>query len=156
MNKKFLMFGAVIFLVLVGSVLAIWLVSIYSSATYRIDSQIFGGLFVTQELTGASFDTLPGKINSLDEFKFTNDGAATEMNITITTTKTQTNSSCSNWQNDCDVEYGLNGGWNSLSEGTNTRTIKNGENIIQVNITCLQYSCPQDITPEILVEKLPV
>lgn len=140
---------------LVSGVAAIWIVSIMSTATYRIESQAYGGLVVNQDLSGNLFNSLDGVVSSADLFIFTNEGEEVDVDINITTIKTNTDETCLNWDNDCEVIYSLNHN-QPLSEGQNIKLIWNGENNVSVVINCLQYSCPQDITPIIKIEKIPV
>lgn len=156
MKKKILLIG-LISIFMITNVLAIWIVSISSTATYSIESQAYGGLVINKDLSGGAFNSLNGSIDSLDEFIFTNEGVVTDVNITVSTIRTPTDQSCTNWINDCEVEYYFNGDSSDrLFDGTETKTIINGENKIAVNISCYQYSCPQEIIPTIDVKKLPV
>lgn len=159
MKRKLLkiLLGSLIGCFLIANITAIWIVSISSTATYGITSQAYGGLVVDQELSGQLFNSLDGSVSLVDEFIFTNEGDDVLMEIAISTSKESTDPNCYNWQNDCDVKYLFNG--NSSLElllGQNNQTIPTGQNKVEVDINCLQYSCPQNITSTININKLTV
>ncbi len=153
-KKTIILLSVLLSVFLITNVFAIWIVSISSNATYKIESGVYGGLSVTKELVGESFDSLSGEIRSSDDFIFNNEGVATNLNITIRTTVIGTNESCPNWENDCSINYYLNETY-PLNSGSYIKMISPGENKISVDINCVQYSCPQDITTKIDIWKVP-
>ncbi len=155
MNKKLLMFGILGFFVV--SIAAIWIVSIMTTATYKIQSQAYGGLVINQELSSNNFNSLNDSAKFTDMFIFTNEGEEVDMNFSINTIKSSTDPSCTNWGNDCEIDYYYNGiVFDILQEGYNVRKVVNGINNVSVKVDCKQYSCPQDISITIGIEKIPV
>ncbi len=156
--KKKLLLGILIGCVMVTGVLAIWIVSITTTATYQIESQAYGGLVINQELLGSNFNSLNGSVGFIDEFIFTNEGPETEMEISISMLKSSTDPGCINWGNDCEIKYYFHNGTTItpelLSNGSYIRSIPSGESKIVVDVSCVQYSCPQDIIPTISIQKI--
>ena len=108
-RKRLIILGLFIMVSLITSVLAIWIVSITTTANYVIDSQAYGGLNVDKELSGNSFNSLDGRVNFYDYFEFTNEGEATNMGIMVSTSIVDNSSDeCVNYQNDCEYIYELN------------------------------------------------
>ena len=150
--KKLLLF--LILGLFITGVLAIWIVSIKSTATYDIYSQEYGGMNIVKDLSGGSFNSLNQTISNTDEFIFDYNGNEdAEVNILITTIKQDIADNCTNWQNDCNMTY-KHIGHSNLNEGDNIRTIPQQQHNIRVSFSCVQYACPQTITPTIEVIKL--
>ena len=152
MNKK-LLFSLIFSLMGIGIVTAIWIVSISSSADYEIYSEEYGGLNILQDFSNEMEDSLNGSISFKDNFIFENSGNDVYLDVEINTIKIPTNENCTNWENDCNINYYFNL-TDKLIEGSNIIYASTGENKISVNINCVQYSCPQRITPIVDISKI--
>ena len=99
----------------------------------------------------------------LDSFIFENEGPNQWMNFSFYTSVVDNSSdSCTNYENDCYYNYNFGSRGIIVDSETNetsvnrTYEIANGEHTIVFNLTCVQYSCPQSITPEVTINKLPL
>ncbi len=154
-KKKGLLFiGILCGFLLAANITALWIVSISSTAEYSIFSDEYGGLVVHQELSGEIFDSLTGASDIQDAFIFENEAIGSNMNVTIQTQLADVVDDCTNWENDCSHSYSINS--TLLNEGTQTIYIPHGNNSIDFLWQCVQYACPQTITPSIIIEKIPL
>ena len=156
-KKTLMILGFLVGCLLITNILAIWIVSIMTTATYKIQSQAYGGLIINQELSSNNFNSLNDSAKFTDMFIFTNEGEEVDMNFSISTSKSSTDPSCVNWENDCEIDYYFNENKSEiLNDGYNVKRVIKGINNVSVEVNCLQYSCPQDISTTIGIEKIPV
>jgi ribosomal protein L7Ae-like RNA K-turn-binding protein len=151
-------------ILLVGIVNAAWIFFYYNQT---ITGNVIGGEKLSYTLLefgstlsvntseGASSNSTIMKINSLSENQ--------NVKISIKVNKTNLNSSCSNYENDCEVflsQVLLNGTRDTLVHvltSTNTQsksfTLLEGNNQIEYNLSCDAHSCPQTIVANITIEQ---
>jgi len=148
-------------------VMAIWITSISSYAVFGITSTQEGGFNVLANFDGGNFVSSNDTIDIWQNFSFNYNSIENKMNLSAMADKIKktNNSDCVNWQSDCELElvylnysstgpyYPVGVSFNSIY--TSLINVTNGKNDIKVHLICKPYSCPQDISVNVSISKIP-
>ena len=160
LNKRKLLLCVFILIgvIVTTNVMAAWLASINANAVYHITSEQDGGFSTLVQLNDGTFITSNDAFSDSQQFSFDYDSANTTMVLEVSAIKSRTNSSCTVWQDDCDVYLRdvLN---NTITVVDtyyldNNYVVYNGRNDLNISVSCKAHSCPQDIAINITITKM--
>lgn len=145
---------AIVITAFVVTALWLWGPAITGYSVYEISSNK-PNITITSQLLGSSFDVSESGLNFTDIYILDSNVNEKAM-VELITSKINTDVSCTNFTDDCDVTYWFGEigdygyGYNypegeQIFNGTEI-SLQKGENRFAVYILCQQYSCPQNIS----------
>lgn len=130
---------------------AVWLLLLQGSFTGYVVSDDLG-LSFTQEFGDVTINTTSGASSETSSSQILNNNGDVVMTLTSAVTKTDNSDDlCTDYENDCDVTYSSTT-TPSISNG-GSFTLPSGVSEFNTTITCLERSCPQNVSVDITLEE---
>ena len=150
----------VLLLVLVDSA---WIFSYKRTITSNVIGRGQEAYTITQEFNDLSLDTSTGASSQISLMKVQGLGKDITVNLAIETRRTNLDSTCVNYDDDCNVtvtQIYSNGTRKILSnkqninEQANFTLFKDTENVLEYKIFCIENSCPQKVNSTVTLTEI--
>lgn len=156
-KKKKIIAGALMSVLLMGSCVAVWSLSMSSSGIYTITSE-GGEIYITKELSGGSYNATNEQVEFSDTILIENAGSVEKMfNPTFTEVRIDNeNDTCTDFENDVTFTYKyqdkvLNEWWDISNVNGQIKLAPNEITQIDISGIAVSRSCPQSVNLEIVL-----
>jgi len=146
-----------IFLIAMFLILGVGVVFAAFAFSYNstIQARVFptgGVLFIVDEISDFSVDTIDGSVTNVQNLSLFNRNGLKLTTLNLTINKTLTELSCPNFINDCSVQFrNATNSTEVIPTGT-TIFLLSGFNNFTLETSCIQFSCGQNISIEVDIQ----